>query len=103
MGLGPSFCFSTEGVFEMAEDKITVPVAAAPSRAFVFSGASGYPFNLRGSGFGTKKGTVLFSGRQVEITRWDDEVIKGFLPEDVKRGGEVLVTSADGKQQKGVF
>lgn len=87
---------------QMPDKSQTPQTRAAAASQFIISGAAGYPFNIRGKSFGAKKGTVIVSGRQVEITRWDDSVIKGYLPEDVKPG-EVVVMTSEGQQQKGMF
>lgn len=92
---------------EKAQDLSQTTVAVAERETIskggmVIAGSPGFPFNIRGKGFGSKKGTVLFAGRQVDITRWDDNVIKGFLPPDVEPG-EVIVRPVDGPVQKSKY
>jgi hypothetical protein len=67
----------------------------------VISGTAGGPFNIRGARF-DQIGKVTFGGREVTVTKWENNVIKGTLPADIEKG-EVVVTDGTGKVQKGHF
>lgn len=67
-------------------------------------------FHINGKGFGDQVGSVTVNGRQAYVTldedtkvaAWDDENIYGQLP-PMSVSGEVIVTTHDGKTQRGVL
>ena len=75
-----------------AEDRNKQPVLVV--------GAPGSVFSISGAGFGGSKGKLTIGGREVEITRWQDNSIKGLLPPAVK--GAVELTTSSGVR-KGIF
>ena len=73
---------------EDAKQPDVVPVT--PS-AFVFSGRVGGTFNIDGDNLGVL-GTVLIDGQAVEVTRWNERSIKGMVPKEGFKPGDVVVT-----------
>ena len=79
-------------------DVVLKPDVVVPK--FVVIGTRGGPYNIRGVGFGSVKGTVSVGGQIVLVTSWSDCVIKGLWPMIAE--GEVVVTHASGAVRRGI-
>lgn len=90
-------------------EKAVAEFKAETISEITISGRAGGVFNINGSGFGDSdgkprfvpRGVVTLNGHPVEITRWNDTSIKGFLPDDAT-DGEVEIR-VDGKLLKTYF
>lgn len=71
--------------------------AKAGKQDIVVTGRPGGLFNIDGSGFGEKAGSLLIGDRVIETTRWNDRSIKGMLPADLPETGTVEVRTINGK------
>lgn len=70
------------------------PKPTAAFSPFKLIGSPGTPYNIDGTGFGDKRGKVFVGGREVPVTRWRDDSIKGTLPSDLSSGPVVIETAA---------
>lgn len=92
-------------ITEMAADSNRTPTErriADSKRPVELAGQPGTMFSIRGSGFGNDKGRLTVSGRQIEVSKWTDESIKGTLPTDIE-SGEIVLRTADGVERKGEY
>lgn len=74
--------------------------AGTPGFGFTFHGSAGGAFLINGAGF-NQYGDVYVGGKQVTVTAWDQNRIKGLLPKDVDVNAEVMVVDGTGTVQRG--
>jgi hypothetical protein len=74
--------------------------AGTPGFGFSFHGQPGGAFSIYGAGF-NQYGNVFVGGKQATVTAWNDNRIKGLLPDDVDVDAEVLVVDGTGVAQRG--
>lgn len=96
-----------EAASTAAKEKVAADAATVAGKArkpFTIIGKPGFPFNVEGEGFGAdKKGILIVSGRVVETTKWNDVILKGQMPADIKTG-VVTITRGDGTEiQTGIY
>jgi len=102
---------------KQADQATNAAQAAAKAKAdawphpFRLVGRAGGMFNIRPTGahpsdpvkmFGEKEGMLTISGRNIPVSSWQDNVIKGALPADLVPG-EIIITLVDAGQIKGTF
>ena len=79
---------------ETAKTATAQPKPIAAFSPYKLIGSPGTPYNIDGTGFGDKRGKVFVGGREVPVTRWRDDSIKGTLPSDLAPGPVVIETAA---------
>lgn len=76
--------------------------AVAPSIAPgipTITASAGGPFNIGGARF-DQQGSVTVGGRAATVTSWDNNRIKGIMPQGVERPAEVVIVDGVGKVQR---